>query len=154
MYVNSDLGGAGTVAWPGPSLAPGPRAVTHPPSVQSSEPTRSQASNILHHIIHFTLQVHLVLLVLGNISNVLGLKGLGLSSDLVPIHHHVRSQCCSGRIVATHFSQPAARTVSRCGSFLMLIYIVPSNFGRKINAFKNFRGDKMLDLISVLANSI
>ena len=48
--------------------------------------------NILHHIIDFTLQVHLVLLVLGNISNVLGLKGLGLSSDLVLIHHHVRSQ--------------------------------------------------------------
>ena len=32
------------------------------------------------------------------------------------------------------------------------LYNVLGNFGRKINAFKNFRGDKMLDLISVLGH--
>ena len=34
----------------------------------------------------------------------------------------------------------------------MLIYIVLSNFGRKISASKNFRGDKILDLICVLGH--
>ena len=71
--------------------------------------------NILHHIIHFTLQVHLVLLVLRNISNVLGLQGLGLSSNLILVHHHVSSQS-SGRVVTTHvISLPAPSTVSTIG---------------------------------------
>ena len=62
------------------------------------DPRSLHRHDVLHHV---ALQVHLVLLVLGNISHVLGLQSLGLSSDLILVHHHVSSQC-SGRVVATH----------------------------------------------------
>ena len=61
---------------------------------------RVNCYDILHHIIHISLQINLVLLILWNV--VLSLEGLSLSSNLILVHHDISWPWQSYGILSAH----------------------------------------------------